>query len=274
MAKKILTLLSGLGLALAQATKADFSNMAPLDQYLMGDRNAEIALARSAAPDSISRDAGVLVFGRKGYETAAGSKNGFTCLVQRSWAARTGDPEFWNPKLRSPACFNAAGVRTFIPLVLLKTKLVLAGKSKIEISRALEAAWKNKELPEPDPSAMCYMLSKQQYTSEADKHWHPHLMFFVPLTPPATWGANLRDSPVLGFENAEDHMTVFLIPVRQWSDGSLDHEAMKNAQDKGAGNSIAARSAVGHVDRGNAGTVHTFDSERRASVAPAGTGLQ
>jgi hypothetical protein len=229
---KMLTLLSGFGLALAQTPKAGFPNMASLDQYLMEDRNAEIALARSAAPESISRDAGVLVFGRKGYETVTGGRNGFTCLVQRSWAAVTDDPEFWNPRLRSPACFNAAGVRTFVAIVQLKTKLVLGGKSKAEISRALEAGWKNKELPEPDPSAMCYMLSKDQYTSEADKHWHPHLMFFVPRTPPSIWGAGFRDSPVLEFEDAEDHMTVFLIPVRQWSDGSVDQEATTNAHDK------------------------------------------
>jgi hypothetical protein len=228
----LLTLLSGFAFAFAQTPKPDFPNMAPLDQYLMADRNAEIALAKSAAPDSISRDAGVLVFSRKGFETAVVSKNGFTCLVQRSWAATTGDPEFWNPKLRAPACFNEAGFRTFVAIVMLKTRLVLAGKSKAEISSALDVAWKNKELPEPDPSAMNYMLSKNQYTSEVDKHWHPHLMFFVPRTPPAIWGANLRDSPVIGWDDPEDHMTVFLVPVRQWSDGSPDHEAMANAHDK------------------------------------------
>jgi len=203
--------------------------MAPLDEYLMPDRDAEIALARSAAPDSIARDAGVLVLGRKGYEVSAESKNGFTCLVQRSWAATTDAPEFWNSKLRSPACFNAAGVRTFVAIVMMKTKLALDGKSKVEIARALEAAWQNRQLPEADPSAMCYMLSKQQYTDDVNKHWHPHLMFFVPRTPPTAWGANLHESPVLGFEDPEDHMTVYLIPVRQWSDGSVDHEAMAMA---------------------------------------------
>src|SRR3974377_1357190 len=120
MTKMLLTLLSGLGLALAQSPKADFANMAPFDQYLMGDGDPEMAWARRAGPDSISRDAGVLVFGPKGFETVAGSKNGFTCLVQRSWAAGTRDPEFWDPKLRAPACFNAAGFRTFIPIVMLK----------------------------------------------------------------------------------------------------------------------------------------------------------
>jgi hypothetical protein len=50
----------------------------------MADRNAEIALARSAAPDAISRDAEVLVLGRNGYQTAVTGKNGFVCVVERS----------------------------------------------------------------------------------------------------------------------------------------------------------------------------------------------
>src|SRR5216684_305832 len=84
----------------AQDTKAPYPSMAPLDQYLM-ERNAEIAMARSAAPESISRDAEVLVLGRHGYETAAKGKNAFVCMVQRSWTAGIDDPDFWNPKLRA-----------------------------------------------------------------------------------------------------------------------------------------------------------------------------
>src|SRR5262249_43087954 len=60
-------------------------SMAPLDQYLMADRNAEIRLARSAAPPSISKDATVMVLGRHGYETAVEGTNGFVCTVDRSW---------------------------------------------------------------------------------------------------------------------------------------------------------------------------------------------
>jgi hypothetical protein len=58
--------------------------MAPIEQYLMTDRDAEIALARSSAPESISRDAEVLVLGRHGFETAVKGKNGFVCIVGRS----------------------------------------------------------------------------------------------------------------------------------------------------------------------------------------------
>src|SRR5260370_34895205 len=83
--------------AQAQEAKEAYPSMAPLDQYLM-DRNAEIAMARSAAPEAISRDADVLVLGRHGYETAVKGKNGFVCVGERSWMLPYDDPEFWNPK--------------------------------------------------------------------------------------------------------------------------------------------------------------------------------
>jgi len=68
-------------------------------------------MARSAAPDSISGDAEVMVLGRHGYETAVKGKNGFVCMVWRSWAAGIDDPDFWNPKLRAPVCFNPPAAR-------------------------------------------------------------------------------------------------------------------------------------------------------------------
>src|SRR6202050_3187034 len=89
--------------AQAQGAKEPYPNMAPLDQYLM-ERNAEIALARSAAPEAISRDAEVLVLGRHGYETAVKGTNGFVCLVERSWMSPFDDPEFLNPDQRLPLC--------------------------------------------------------------------------------------------------------------------------------------------------------------------------
>src|SRR5580658_6404734 len=90
----------------AQDANALYTSMAPLDQYLMADRNAEIALAQSAAPESISHDAEVMVLARHGYETAVKGKNGFVCMVERSWTAGIDDPDFWNPKLRAHICFN------------------------------------------------------------------------------------------------------------------------------------------------------------------------
>ena len=118
--------------ATAQDSTTPYPNMAPVEQYLM-DRDAEIALARSAAPDSISRDAGVMVLGRHGYETAVKGTNGFLCFVERSWTAPIDDPEFWNPKGRAAICLNAAAARTYLPRTIKKTELLLAGRTKAEM---------------------------------------------------------------------------------------------------------------------------------------------
>ncbi|MGA7413625.1 MAG: hypothetical protein WBW33_24330 [Bryobacteraceae bacterium] len=206
----------------AQDAKATYPSMARLDQYLMEDPASEIALARSAAPESISRDAEVLVLGRHGYQTAVKGKNGFVCIVERSWTATIDDPDFWNPKLRAPICFNGAAVRSFLPRTIRKTDLVLAGRTGPQMMEAIVAAIDKKELPVMEPGAMCYMLSKQGYLSSRDGHWHPHLMFFYSQTDPATWGADLPGSPIIAFNDTREHLTTFLIPVRRWSDGTAD----------------------------------------------------
>jgi len=208
--------------AQAQDAKTPYPSMAPPEQYLMADRNAEIALARSAAPESISRDAEVMVLGRQGYETAVKGKNGFVCMVERSWTAGIDEPDFWNPKLRGAICFNPPAARTVIPITLKKTELVLAGRSKAQMSEGLKNAFDKKELPAVESGAMCYMMSKQAYLGDSAGHWHPHLMFFVPQTDAVTWGADLPGSPVLTFGYSQDRLTVFLIPVGHWSDGTSD----------------------------------------------------
>ena len=230
MQRKILRTIALAGFALAvvrgtggqaqtQDAKAPYPNMAPLDQYLM-ERNAEIVLARSAAPESISRNAEVMILGRHGYETVIKGRNGFVCMVERSWTAGIDDPDFWNPKLRAAICFNPPAARTYLPLTIKKTESVLAARSKTQMFEDIKAAFDKKELPMLEPGAMCYMMSKQAYLSDRDGHWHPHLMFFVPETDTSTWGANLPGSPILASKDAPDRLTVFLVPVARWSDGT------------------------------------------------------
>jgi hypothetical protein len=205
----------------AQNAKTSYPAMASLEQYLMPDRNAEIQLARSAAPASISGDATILVLAKTGYETAVPGKNGFTCLVERSWTAGSNDPDFWNPKTRGPLCLNPPAVRSYLPRTIKKTELVIAGRSKAQLFEAIAAAVDKKELPAPEPGAMSYMLSKQGYLGDqAAGPWLPHLMFFTPETDSQAWGADLPGSPIITFQNHEERLTVFLIPVRRWSDGT------------------------------------------------------
>jgi len=207
----------------AQEVKPSYANMAPLEQYLMSDRSAEIALARSAAPESISKDADVMVLGRHGYETAAKGTNGFVCLVWRSWAGPIDDPDFWNPNPRSPVCLNPAAARFNVPLTEKRTELILAGRSKEQMFTDIDAAFSKKQFPVLESGAMCYMLSKQGHLNNQPGPWHPHLMFFVPLTEDKTWGAGSPGSPVVGaFVDTVERHTVFLVPVAKWSDGTPD----------------------------------------------------
>ena len=198
--------------------QAPYPSMAPVEQYRVASRSEEIALARSAAPASISGHAEVLVLGEHGYETAVKGKNGFVCLVERGWFAYFDDPVFWNPKIRGPDCLNPAAVSTVLPVNLEKTRWVLAGLSKAEMIARSKSSVAAKKAPAP--GAMGYMMSKQGVLSDTDGHWHPHLMFFQRHTDVAAWGANLPDSPVLGVEGGPNEPTILFVPLAKWSDGT------------------------------------------------------
>ncbi|WP_225578258.1 hypothetical protein [Rhodanobacter sp. 7MK24] len=195
--------------------------MAPLSQYLMADRDAEIALARSAAPKSITGDATVLVLGPHGYVTAVKGKNGFVCLVDRAWTAQFDFPEFWNPRLRGPMCLNPPAARSILPMTFKRTELALAGRSKDQIMGDIKAALASKAFPPLEPGAMCYMMSKQGYLNDEAGHWVPHLMFYTPLG--TNWGADLPGSPVMlnpQFHGLPEPIDEFMIPTDKWSDGT------------------------------------------------------
>jgi hypothetical protein len=196
-----------------------YSRMAPIDQYLMANQAAEIALARSAAPESISRDAEILVLRRHGFETAVKGKNGFVCIVGRSWTSTT-DAQFWNPRVRVPMCVNAAAARSYLPRITKITTLALAGRTLAQVNEAMAAVVTSKELPPIEPGAMCYMMGKEGYAGDGLAHWPSHLMFFFSDSGPAIWGANLPGSPVFAVEDPQEHLTQFVIPVQRWSDGT------------------------------------------------------
>lgn len=206
--------------AVAQAAKDAYPAMAPLDQYLISDEKSEIALARSAAPASISDGAEIMVLARDGYKTTAKGTNGFVCLVERSWGQGTDEAEFWNPKMRAPHCFNAQAAKSFAQIYLMKTKLVLAGKSKPEIGQAIATALDKRELPPLQPGAMAYMMSKQQYLNDQAKSWHSHTMFFSPGDMTKSWAADDPNSPVMMVNDPQERVTILLVLADKWSDGT------------------------------------------------------
>lgn len=219
------------GMQRAAAQTDPYQKMAPVDQYLM-EKTAEIQLARSAAPDSISRDATVLVLGPQGYETAVEGKNGFVCWVGRSWMGAFDWPEFWNPKIRAADCMNPQAAHSIVPVVLLRSRMVMAGRSKAEIVSALKTAYEKKQLPDLESGAMDYMMSKSAYLTDQGQHNGPHLMWFTTLADGKDWGAYAAGSPVISapywfFSSNDPSQTkglppvlVFLVGVADWSDGT------------------------------------------------------
>lgn len=209
--------------ASAQDTATPYAKMAPVDQYLMADRAAEIALARTAAPESIARDAEVMVLGRHGFETAVQGRNGFVCIVGRGWTAAA-DPDFWNPRVRVPMCVNAAAAHSYLLRVRKETAWGLEGRTAAQIQEAAAAAIASRQLPPMEPGAMCYMMGREGYGGDTAPHWPSHLMFFYSDTDPAIWGANLPGSPIIAVSDPVEHLTQFVVVVQHWSDGTEFHE--------------------------------------------------
>src|SRR5215831_7322350 len=195
----ILPLLAGANARAQDRKSTTYETMAPVEQYRIANRDAEIALARTAAPPSVSAAAEVLVLGSRGYETAVKGTNGFVCFVERSWTAGFDDPEFWNPKLRAPNCFNPPAVRSVLPQYLKRTEWVLAGATRKQIIEKTKAAFATHSFKAPEAGAFSFMLSKNGYLSDdAAGPWLPHVMFFLPHGQADNWGANKEGSPIIG----------------------------------------------------------------------------
>lgn len=206
---------------LAEGASRAYPNMAPLAQYLSPSRDDEIALARSAAPPAISAAAEVLVLSAKGYETAVKGSNGFVCLVVRSWDNNFDSPQFWNPRLRAPHCFNEPAARSVLPTYLRRTEWVLAGVSPTEMLERTKSALATHQIRAPEVGSMVYMMSKRGYLGDAVAGpWYPHVMFILPRVAGSEWGADLKDSPIFSDSTRPEPLTVFFVPVGRWSDGT------------------------------------------------------
>ena len=219
------------GVSSAAAQTNTYPRMAAIGQYQM-EESAEIQLARSAAPNSISGDATILVLRRQGYETAVQGKNGFVCMVARSWLAAFDWPEFWNPKVRAADCMNRQAARSILPIVFLRSRMVMAGRSKAEILSAIKTAFENGQLPKLESGAMDYMMSKSAYLTDEGDHNAPHLMFLTTGIEAKDWGSDAAGSPLMSapywfFSSKEPSqmrglppILVFLVGAANWSDGT------------------------------------------------------
>ncbi len=208
-------LLIGLGVACANAQEAKYP---PLSEYMMA-RDAEIGLAKSAAPQNISDRATIEVFTPSGYEVAHQGDNGFVCMVMRGF---TGAPTLtpiqlrglvYDAKTRAPICFNPQAAKTVLPHYKLRTKLGIEGKTPDEIAKAIQAAYAKGQIPKRDAVSFAYMWSADQVLGPVG-HWHPHMMVFVPYYENSMLGDNAAGSPLPAvFEDVGTPFAVVAIPV-------------------------------------------------------------
>lgn len=204
----------------AQADTPSYPAMAPVAQYMSASVAEEIALARSAAPASISAQAEIMVLGEHGYTVAVKGSNGFVCFVMRSWGQDFDQAEFWNPKIRSPQCINAPAARSVLPDYLTRSQWVMSGVSVADMAARTKAAVAAKKITAPEPGSVSYMLSKSQYVADVGHNWHPHIMFFVAPVDAASMGAGQPGSPLRGATSDIEPITTLFVVAPAWSDGT------------------------------------------------------
>lgn len=190
----------------------------PLSAYMMA-RDAEISLAKSAAPASISDHATIKVLTNSGFEVAHEGDNGFVCFVMRGF---TGAPTFtpvqfrmmsYDPKTLAPICLNPQAAKTVLPYYELRTKLGIQGKTPEQIADVVKDAYAKGEIPKREEVSFGYMWSADQVLGPAG-HWHPHIMVFAPnyenpMLGPNELGGHL---PVVS-DDAGTPFAVVVIPV-------------------------------------------------------------
>src|SRR5215469_12430162 len=190
----------------------------PLTAYLL-PRDAEVALAKSAAPASISDRATIKILTENGFEVAHQGDNGFVCFVMRGF---TGAPTFtpaqirfmvYDPKTLAPICLNPQAVRMVLPYYELRTRLGIQGKTPDQIAEAVQRAYASGEIPKRDEVSFGYMWSADQVLGPAG-HWHPHVMVYAPNYENPMLGGNefAGHLPAVG-DDAGTPFAVIVIPV-------------------------------------------------------------
>jgi hypothetical protein len=160
---------------------------APTAFSIVLDKEKEIEMALSAAPENLRTDAAVYLLGPKGYVKVRDSKNGFHCLVEREGEGTLG-----------PICFDTEGSQTLMLAAFETAELALSGKSQEEIDKQIDADFKSGKLIAPRKPGIVYMLSTQfqqhnHATGEVKTVFPPHVMFYAPYMKNSDIGATKED---------------------------------------------------------------------------------
>lgn len=144
-------------------------------------REREIALARSAAPDSVSDRARILALTDRGFEVAVQGTSPVTCIVNRSW-----------PESVEPSCYDAEASATILPVEVYRTEERHKGRPEGAIEREINDRLADGRFRLPRRPAMHYMMSSaQQLISDEGRavgKWYPHLMLYMPYLTNAELG--------------------------------------------------------------------------------------
>ncbi|MFN8650736.1 MAG: hypothetical protein U0133_02390 [Gemmatimonadales bacterium] len=151
----------------------------------------EIALARSAAPPSVSATARIWIFAAGRYTIGDSGTSTVECYVGRSW-----------PRALEPQCFDAEGARTILPLERRISELLHSGASRDSVERHVAAGLAAGTFQLPRRPAMTWMLSAAQELYDDDGSpagaWKPHIMIYYPYLTPDAVGTGSNDDLAAG----------------------------------------------------------------------------
>ena len=204
----------------AQISKSPVVSYPPIQEYLM-PQASEIALAKSAAPASISDGATIKVLTAFGFTIIHQGDNGFVCMVMRGFSAPTYTPAqfrdlVYDATVRAPICFDPKAAKEVMPYYELRTKLAMQGKNPDQIAEGVQTAYSSGELPKRDGVSFAYMWSSDQNLASGIGHWHPHVMVFAPYYENSMAGGNTFGEPLPQVsDDAGTPFSVVVIPVEQ-----------------------------------------------------------
>lgn len=202
----------------AQSSHSQARKYPPIQEYLM-PQASEIALAKSAAPATISDHATIKVLTISGFRVVRPGDNGFVCEVMRAFSAPTYSPAqfrdlVYDSSVRAPICFNPQAARGVLPYYELRTKLAMEGKAPEEIATGVQTAYVRGQLPERSGVSFAYMWSADQNLAPGIGAWHPHVMVFAPYYDNSMLGGNQFGAPLPQVtDDAGTPFTVVVIPV-------------------------------------------------------------
>ncbi len=185
------------GSIFAQADSTDTKRRTANPQQLpeLLPRDKEIALALSAAPEHLRKDAGVYVLERNGFVKVRDSTNGFTCILNRD-----------HPLNQKPVCYDAEGTATILPKILRVGELLMQGKPMSEIDAEIAEGFRTGKYISPRRAGVAYMLSGdiRNFNPRTGKveSFPPHIMFYAPNLTNADLGTTaeaLAKDPSLPF---------------------------------------------------------------------------